>query len=264
VLLGLIWATPGLAERRTALVIGNAAYGEFGVLRNPVNDATDMATTLRQLSFDVTLLRDVDLRTIQEAVETFVRQLRQGGVGLFYFAGHGMQVQGENYLIPLRARINREQDVVYETIPVGRILGGMEDAGNQLNIIILDACRDNPYARQWRSDQRGLAMLQGAHGSLIAYATAPGTVASDGSGRNGVYTEHLLKHLSTPGISEEERKQLEEAKQREERAQQTTQGTSASSPAQVPRLESESKLHDRGSVAVPAAIFGEKEWIYTP
>jgi hypothetical protein len=164
---GAAWAIPALAERRTALVIGNAAYGELGALRNPVNDATDMATAHHRLSFDVTLLPDADLRTTQEAVETFVRQLRHGGVGLFYFAGYGMQVHGENYLIPLRARINREQDVAYETVPVGRILGGMEDAGNLLNIIILDACRDNPYAQQWRSVQRGLAVVQAAHGCAI-------------------------------------------------------------------------------------------------
>ena len=174
------------AERRTALVIGNAAYGDVGVLRNPVNDATDMDAALRRLGFAVTLLRDADLRTMQEAIETFLRQLRQGGVGLFYFAGHGMQVNGENYLIPLRARINREQDTPYEAVPVGRILGGMEDANNQINILILDACRENPYARQWRAGQRGLAVTQGARGSLIAFATAPGSVASDGSGRNGL------------------------------------------------------------------------------
>ena len=202
-LLLLTYPVIAAVERRTALVIGNAAYGEIGVLRNPINDAADIDAALRQLGFEVTLLRDADLRTIQEAIETFIRQLRQGGAGLFYFAGHGMQVNGENYLIPLRARINREQDAPYEAVPVGRILGGMEDANNQLNMIILDACRDNPYARQWRSIQRGLAVTQAARGSLIAYATAPGSVAIDGSGRNGVYTSYLLKHLSTPGLSVE-------------------------------------------------------------
>jgi uncharacterized caspase-like protein len=191
-------------QRRTALVIGNAAYGELGVLRNPVNDASDMAAMLQQLKFEVTLLRDVNLRAMREAVDTFSRQLRQGGVGLFYFAGHGVQVNGENYLIPLRANITREQDVPYEAMPVGRILGGMEDADNQFNIVILDACRDNPYARQWRSVQRGLAIVQAVRGSLIAYATAPGSVAIDGSGRNGIYTSYLLKYLPTPGLSVEQ------------------------------------------------------------
>src|SRR5215510_4828214 len=188
-------------QRRTALVIGNAAYGELVVLRDPVSDASDIAAMLQRLGFEVTLLHDVDLRATREAVDTFSRQLRQGGVGLFYFAGHGVQVNGENYLIPLRANITREQDVFYEAMPVGRILGGMEDADNQFNIVILDACRDNPYARQWRSVQRGLAAVQAVRGSLIAYATAPGATANDGSGRNGLYTSYLLKHLPTPGLS---------------------------------------------------------------
>lgn len=191
------------AERRTALLIGNAAYSEGGALRNPVNDATDMDAALRALGFQVTVLRDADLRTMQEGLEHFLRVLRQGGAGLFYFAGHGVQVQGENYLIPVRARINREQDIPYEAIPVGRILGGMEDANNQLNLLILDACRDNPFARQWRSQTRGLAVTQAARGSLVAYATAPGSVAMDGTGRNGLYTAALLRHLSTPGLSVE-------------------------------------------------------------
>jgi uncharacterized caspase-like protein len=201
-LLLLILPTAAAAERRTALVIGNAAY-DFGPLRNPVNDATDIAAALRQLGFEVTLWRNADLRVMHEAIDTFSRQLRQGGAGLFYFAGHGVQVGGENYLIPIRARINRQQDVQYEAVPVGRILGGMEDAENQLNIIILDACRDNPWARQWRSSQRGLAMVQAAHGSLIAFATAPGGTANDGEGRNGLYTSELLQHLMTPGLSVE-------------------------------------------------------------
>lgn len=201
--LGFTCSVSIAAERRTALVIGNAAYGEVGVLRNPVNDATDIAAALRPVGFEVTLVRDANLRTMQEAIETFLHQLRQGGAGLFYFAGHGMQVNGENYLIPLGARVNREQDIPYEAVPVGRLLGGMEDANNQLNIIILDACRDNPFARQWRSAQRGLAVMQAARGSFIAYATAPGSVASDGSGRNGLYTENLLQHLATPGLSVE-------------------------------------------------------------
>jgi uncharacterized caspase-like protein len=143
---------------------------------------------------------DVDRRTMIEAIDTFSLQLRQGGAGVFYYAGHGVQVQRENYLIPLRAQISRELDVPYEAVPVGRILAGMEDANNQLNIVILDACRDNPYARQWRSSQRGLAVMQAARGTLIAYATAPGAVAIDGSGRNSLYTSHVLQHLSTPRL----------------------------------------------------------------
>lgn len=195
-------ATAAELPRRTALVMGNAAY-QNGRLRNPVNDATDIAATLQKLGFTVTLARDVDLREMEQAIDTFSRRLRQGGVGLFYFAGHGVQVEGENYLIPLQARIRREQDVRYEAVPAGRILGAMEDAGNGVNLVILDACRDNPFTRRWRSSQRGLASMQALRGSLIAYATEPGGTAIDGKGRNGLYTKHLLQHLATPGLSVE-------------------------------------------------------------
>jgi formylglycine-generating enzyme required for sulfatase activity len=183
--------------------MGNAAY-ETGPLRNPVNDATDMAAALQRLGFEVTLLRDAKLRAMEEAIEAFSVKLRKGGVGLFYFAGHGVQVAGENYIVPIGARISREQDVRFETIQVGRILGGMEDAGNEVSLIILDACRDNPFARSFRSGtQRGLAVSQAVRGSLMAYATAPGKTASDGNGRNGVYTQQLLQYMATPGLKVE-------------------------------------------------------------
>ena len=191
-------------QRRTALVIGNAAY-DTGPLRNPANDATDIAATLQRLGFDVTLLRDAKMRAMEEAIETFSQKLRKGGVGLFYFAGHGVQVAGENYIVPIGARISREQDVRFETVQVGRILGGMEDAGNDVNLIILDACRDNPFARSFRSGaQRGLAVSSAVRGSLMAYATAPGKTAADGSGRNGVYTQQLLRYMTTPGMKVED------------------------------------------------------------
>jgi len=165
-----------------------------------VNDATDMASALKQMGFTVVLLRDADLRGMREAIETFRRKLRPGVVGLFYFAGHGLQVKGENYLVPIGARINREQDVDFETVHVGRVLGVMEDAANDVNVVILDACRNNPYARSPRSFQRGLAVTQAITGSLIAYATAPGSVAADGAGRNGVYTSYLLRNMRMPDV----------------------------------------------------------------
>ena len=187
------------ADRRTALVIGNAVYTE-APLANPVNDATDMVDALQKMDFTVTLLRDADLRRMREAIETFRTQLRPGVVGLFYFAGHGLQVKGENYLVPIGARIAREQDVEFETVHVGRILGAMEDAANDINIVILDACRNTPFARSVRALQRGLAVPQAITGSLIAYATAPGSVAADGAGRNGVYTSHLLRNMRLPNV----------------------------------------------------------------
>lgn len=193
-------ASATAASRRTALVIGNAAYQE-GRLRNPGHDATDMAAMLKPLGFDVALLLDADLRSMEDAIDDFNRRLRQGGVGLFYYAGHGVQVQGENYLIPLKAHVERAQDVRYEAVALGRVLGAMEDAANEVNIVILDACRNNPFARQWRSTTSGLAPIQAVRGSLIAYATEPGGVAIDGDGRNGLYTSHLLQYMSTPGLS---------------------------------------------------------------
>ena len=191
------------AERRTSLVIGNSNY-EGNHLRTPGNDATDMATTLHQLGFEVTLLRDADRRVMLEAIETFSRQLRRGGVGLFYFAGHAIQVGGENYLIPLGSHISREHDVQYEAVPVGRILDGMEAAANELNIVILDASRPNPFGQQWQSRQRGLAASRAVGGLIIAYAVKPGTVASDDSGRNSLYTSTLLRYMRIPGLSIEQ------------------------------------------------------------
>ena len=187
------------AERRTALVIGNSAYAE-SPLANPANDATDIANALQQMGFAVTPLLNADLRRMRDAIETFSKQLRPGVVGLFYFAGHELQVKGENYLVPIGARIARDQDVEFEAVHVGRVLGAMEAAENGVNIIILDACRNNPFARSVRSYQPGLAVAQAITGSLIAYATAPGSVAADGAGRNGVYTSHLLQNMRIPGV----------------------------------------------------------------
>jgi hypothetical protein len=187
-------------ERRTALVIGNGKYGAGEKLNNPPNDAADIAQALRGLGFEVTLLLDADKRRFEEAIDQFNYQLRQGGVGLFYYAGHGMQVNGENYLIPIGAKMNREQDVQYEAMPLGKVLGAMEDARNQINFVLVDACRNTPYSRGWRSSSRGLAFVQSARGTLISFATAPGQVAADGDARNSPYTASLLQHIQAPGV----------------------------------------------------------------
>jgi hypothetical protein len=184
-----------------ALVIGNAAYAE-SPLQNAVKDATDIAAMLHRLGFAVTLLRDVPLQEMEAAVRAFNLRLRQGGMGLFYFAGHGIQMSGENYLIPLKARIDRQREVRDQALPMGRIMTAMEEAANELNILILDACRDLPFSRSGRS---GLALPPAARGMLIAYATAPGGVAADGArGENGVYTKHLLQAMMIPGLSIEQ------------------------------------------------------------
>lgn len=196
----LALSASGLAAGRTALVIGNSAY-PTAPLKNPVNDATDMAAALKRLGFEVTLVTNASLQQMEEAVRAFGLALRHGGMGVFYFAGHGLQVAGENYLVPVNAVIQSEGDVRYGSLNAGLVLAKMEDAGNGPNVVILDACRNNPFARSFRSAEAGLARMDAPAGSLIAYATAPGKVAADGDGRNGLYTQHLLKSIATPGLS---------------------------------------------------------------
>lgn len=187
-------------RRRVALVIGNADYQTGAPLRNPVNDATDIAATLQELGFNkVISVTNANLRKMESALNEFARELNSGSIGVFYYAGHGMQSQGENYLIPVDAEIQSESDIRYESLPLGKVLGRLEDADNPVNIVILDACRDNPFSRGWRSSgSQGLAEVR-AEGMLIAYATAPGDVASDGEGRNGTFTGALLQGMQTPG-----------------------------------------------------------------
>jgi hypothetical protein len=182
-------------EQRVALIIGNAAYKE-APLRNPVNDATDMAATLQSLGFAVTLRTNADTRQMRAAIREFAQNLKRGGVGLFYFAGHGVQSRtGKNYLIPVGADLKEEFELEDEAVDANRVLAGMEEAGNRVNIVILDACRNNPFARSWRSAVNGLAQMSAPTGSFVGFATAPGQVAADGSGRNGLYTKHLLENL---------------------------------------------------------------------
>jgi hypothetical protein len=189
-----------LHVERLALVIGNGAY-QTSPLKNPINDAEDMAATLKKLGFKVILRKDADQRIMEDIIRYFGRQLKNGGVGIFYFAGHGVQVDGRNYLMPVDAKIESESDVKYEAVDAGRILGKMEDAENRLNIVILDACRNNPYASAFRSDQSGLARMDAPTGSLVAYSTAPGEVAADGPERNGIFTKYLIRHMMTPNLS---------------------------------------------------------------
>ena len=192
-------AAPPASNQRLALVIGNGAYTE-SPLKNPVNDARDMAKVLAESGFTVILKTDADKRTMDEAIQDFGKKLMSGGVGLFFYAGHGIQVAGANYLIPVAAEIESESDVRYNGVDAGHVLGKMEDAGNEVNIVILDACRDNPFGKSFRSGSRGLAKMDSPKGSLIAYATAPGSVAADGKGQNGVFTKHLLRYLGEPGL----------------------------------------------------------------
>ena len=189
--------------QKIALVIGNGAY-QSAPLDNPSNDARDMADTLKKLGFEVIHVENASQRTMISAIRNFSKKLTKGGVGLFYFAGHGMQVNGHNYLIPVDAVIEAQSEIEFEAVDAGRILAGMEDAGNDTNIIILDSCRDNPFSRSFRSFTRGLAKMDAPKGSFIAYATAPGDMAADGTGRNGIFTGSLLRHMTAPGLKIEE------------------------------------------------------------
>ena len=188
---------PAATEQRVALVVGNSSY-LMGPLKNPVNDAEDMAKVLPTLGFRVTLLRNATHQQMIEAINAFGQELKKGGVGLFYFAGHGVQSKGRNYLIPVNARIEAESQLEFDTVDANRVLAAMDDAGNRVNLVILDACRDNPFARSFRSVSHGLAQMEAAQGTYIAFATGPGSVAADGSGRNGLYTQYLLQSLKQP------------------------------------------------------------------
>ena len=215
------------AVERHALVIGNANY-QSSPLRNPLNDARDMAAALEGLGFQVQSLLDADAPEMEQAILDFGDRLRDGGVGLFYYAGHGVQAQGRNYLIPLQANISREIQLRHKAVDAGLVLDAMGAANNGLNIVILDACRDNPYANSFRNTTRGLARMDSPTGSLIAYATAPGDVAADGDGRNGVFTKHLLEQMQKPGVQVEQVfKQVTQAVYAETRQRQTPFTTSS-------------------------------------
>lgn len=190
-------------RKRIALVIGNSNYNS-SPLKNPVNDARVMASTLRRLGFEVMEKTDLGYVEMNKAVETFGKKLRSGGVGLFYYAGHGMQVNGANYLIPVDARIEDENEVRYKAIDAGLVLAKMEQAKSDVNIVVLDACRDNPFSRSFRSSSHGLASMDAPSGTFIGYATAPGKTAADGDGKNGLYTAELVKVLETTGIALEQ------------------------------------------------------------
>jgi hypothetical protein len=187
---------------RVALVIGNAGYRTMP-LSNPLNDARAVADALGQLGFKVINVQNASQKQMFEAVRQFGDALH-GGVGLFYYAGHGVQVKGRNFLIPVDAVIEREDEVPYKAFDVGLVLEKMEAAKNPLNIVILDACRNNPFARGSRSATTGLAQMEAPTGSIVAFATAPGAEAADGSGANGLYTSYLLKYMATPGLKVED------------------------------------------------------------
>jgi len=186
-------------ERRVALVIGNATY-KVNPLKNPVNDSTDMARSLRSVGFDVIEANNTTLAQMREATRRFSDKLGNSDVGLVYYSGHGVEVKGKNYLIPVNADIKREYEVVDQAFDASQFLEMMDNIrgpnNKRVNILIVDACRNNELQKSWRSTNNGLARMDAPGGTFISFATAPGRVAADGAGRNSPYTKHLLQALS--------------------------------------------------------------------
>jgi len=189
--------------RRVALVIGNSTYRE-APLKNPHNDARAMAAALKERGFEVILRQNATKTDMERAIADFGEKLEEGSTGLFYYAGHGMQVNGRNFLIPVDAQITSEQRVRLETVDVDVVLDQMQAAKSKVSLVILDACRNNPFERRFRSSGGGLAQINAPEGTLISYATAPGKVAADGEGDNGLFTEELLRAVKQPGLKVEE------------------------------------------------------------
>ena len=192
------------AAPRMALVIGNARY-PHSPLDNPVNDAEAIAGQLKATGFDVSIQLDTGRETLIKAIVDYVTRLAaRKAVGLFYFAGHGAQLAWRNYLIPVDAVIRSQSDIAPQSVELNILLQGLGKAANPMNVVILDACRDNPFGKAMPLDQKGLSQFDAPLGSLLAYATSPGNVASDGAGANGLYTESLLAELKVPGAKIED------------------------------------------------------------
>ncbi|WP_158008138.1 caspase family protein [Methyloceanibacter superfactus] len=199
-------SAPASAEKRVALVIGNSAYQHTGTLKNPSNDATDMARTLRELDFEVIDGTDLTKRDMVKRIRTFADKVRGADVGLFYYAGHGLQVNGRNFLAPVDAKLSSDVDLDFEAVELDLVLKQLERS-SRLSLVFLDACRDNPLAMQLAQTSRslgigrGLAQVEKAVGMMIAFSTQPGNVALDGDGRNSPYTAALLRHIAAQGRS---------------------------------------------------------------
>lgn len=203
----LLYLLPAVAEaRRVALVIGNSAYKETAPLANTGNDAADMAAVLKRLDFEVLVGIDLDKRGMERQIRQFEQKLAGADVALFFYAGHGLQIGGQNHLVPVDARLAAEGDVDFESLPLSLVLTRMEREA-KTSLVLLDACRDNPLARNLARTMgtrsavlgRGLAEVRTGVGTLISFSTQPGNVALDGDGRNSPYTAALLKELEQPG-----------------------------------------------------------------
>lgn len=214
-LLWLVFLLPSLAigqsEVRLALVIGNAAYtAPEAPLRNPVNDAREVAAALKDVGFGVRLAENADHAHMRRLVREFEDALRANkGVGFFYYAGHGIQLEGRSYLVPIGARLQSEREARERAVDAHELVERLREAGSRLNIVVLDACRDNPLVKprvvtRRAPPQPGLAPLPPARGTLVAFAAEPGKVASDGDGDSGVYARHLVRFMRMPGLNLEQ------------------------------------------------------------
>lgn len=242
--LGLALA-PAAWAKNYALLIGNADYS-IGPLDNPANDANDLANVLRGIGFETIVRLNGDAESMKAAIRDFGAKLKDNdGIGFFFFAGHGVQVSGENYLLPVGYPFRNEADVEKAAVPANLVLRYMEDSKNRVNVMVLDACRNNPFIKTRSLKTRGLAPMDAPSGSLVAFSTAPGTEASDGSGRNGLYTKHLMANIKVPGLTVEQvfkrtREGVETESQRDIGRKQS------------PREESSLKGADMHFVAPPA------------
>ena len=204
----LVLALPAAAEKRVALVIGNSAYKEVAQLANPVNDANEISSALKSAGFDVILGVDVDKREFDTKVRNFADLLEDADAAIFFYAGHGLQVAGRNYLIPVDAHLQGERDLDFDAVNLDFIMKQMElGRADKTNIVFLDACRDNPFSQNLARSMgtrstsigKGLAQVDTGVGTFIAYSTQPGNVALDGKGKNSPFTAALSKHVREPG-----------------------------------------------------------------
>jgi hypothetical protein len=214
-------AAGAFAAERVALLIGNNQYASTP-LRNAVNDAKDLSEALKELGFKVIVRENASRRDMIEAIREFGQALEGANTALFFYAGHAMQFKDRNYLVPIDAAMGSEEDVTFFSVEIGQIFDRMDRARTRFNFLILDACRDNPFAASFKTTSQGLAQMSSPSGTLIAYATAPGSVAADGYGRNGIYTKHILQNIRVPDLPVEIMfKRVREGVERETRKLQT-------------------------------------------
>ena len=195
---------PALSANRLALVIGNSKYQNTSPLKNPANDAELIASKLNEIGFEVLMEKDVSLTGAQQLINNFAKKIKEigdDGIVLFYYAGHGIQFNGKNFIVPIDANLQSDTDIILQGINTELILKIIELSGAKTNVVVLDACRNNPFAAVSRSVGNGLARMDSPSGSLIAYSTAPGQVALDGTGKNSPYTQALAEYITDPNLT---------------------------------------------------------------